>query len=464
MAQRVHWQTKLAGLLALILLVAPRTRIVIVAPLYLIDVLAFLLLISPLRNPRFSWVPRQPFSQIVYIYMAFVVISELRGMLAYGTFIQSVYMMGRFIIAISVFYTLPKLVSSTRDMIPILKGIVAGTLASAIIVIMYSLGPLRPLVVGTIYSSDILNPGWENLLRAVQIYGAGEAAMRGRSLVGAATLTAGFIASVWPLSFLAYKYFENSILWKRTALATTIIAPVGVLMTYGRGAWLMVGAAVFLISVFGLASARKILLMAVAGGVIVFTQFNLHSDLFLMDELIERTRVTIDNPFADVSTTERLYSYIEPFEHLAENPVWLFAGAGRTGNRVSSREGIAGFGGQLYDEGGRATHSAFSMAYYSFGFIAAVCQVLLIINGFLFIFRRMRISRRADTVQKLVWQSLFMCWTTFTLWWASGHGMVGEPRGAMLVFFMYGLMVTFEKLRIMQLPKTRVDRPGMARS
>ena len=36
--------------------------------------------------------------------------------------------------------------------------------------------------------------------------------------------------------------------------------------------------------------------------------------------------------------------------------------------------------------------------------------------------------------------------------------------GAMLVFFMYGLLVSFEKLRIMQIPKTRVVRTGIARS
>ena len=239
-AQGISWQTKLAGLLALLLLCAPRARVVIGAPLYFIDVLAFLLLISPLHSSRFAWVPKTPFTQIVQVYLAFIVVSELRGMLAYGTVIESVYMAGRFMVAGSVFYTLPRIVSSIGDMDLILKGIVVGTLLSAIIVIMYSLGPLRPLVVNTIYSSSILNPGWESFLRAVQLYGGGEAAMRGRSLVGAATLTAGFIASFWPISFLAYRRFENSVIWKRVALITTIVAPIGILMTYGRGAWIMV--------------------------------------------------------------------------------------------------------------------------------------------------------------------------------------------------------------------------------
>ena len=186
----------------------------------------------------------------------------------------------------------------------------------------------------------------------------------------------------------------------------------------------MVISVVVLISVFGMASARKTLLMAILGGAIIYTQFEIDSDLFYMERIIKSSQETIDNPFTDVSSAERLLSYVEPFEHLAGNPIWLVAGSGRAGSKVSNRTGDSRFGGQLYDEGGLATHSAFSMAYYSFGFVAAICQVLLIVKGFRFIYLRMRISRRVSADQKLIWQSLFMCWVAFTLWWGlrSRHG------------------------------------------
>jgi hypothetical protein len=448
MAQKTHWQTKLAGLLILLLLVAPRSRIMVGAPLYFIDLLAIILLVSPLSARRFRWVPKEPFSQVISIYLVLIVISELRGMLAYGTLIESLYMTSRFLIAASIFFTLPRLISSIADLNMLLKGLLLGALASSVMVIMYSLGPLRPLIVGTLYSSELLNPGWQQLVKAVQIYGVGEAAMRGRSLVGAATMTAGFIASVWPLSFLALKKFDKNVFWKRVSLTTAVIAPTAVLMTYGRGAWIMVGSVVVLISVFGMASGRKVLLMAALCAAIVATQFDIDSDDFLMERLIKSSQQTIEDPFADRSTAERLLSYVEPFAHLVDNPIWLLAGSGRTGAKTTGSR----FGGQLFDEGRLATHSAFSMAYYSFGFVAAICQVLLIANGFLFINKRLRMSRRLSHEQKVVWQSLFMCWVTLTLWWSSGHAIVGEPRGAMLIFFMYGLLVSLEKLRIMQLP------------
>ena len=449
-----QWQTKAAGLLAIVLMLAPRTRIVIGAPLYLIDVLAFLILITPLRSPKFSWAPRPGFTQIISVFLVLILVSEIRGMIAYDTVLESIYMMARYVIAVSVFFTLPRLLASSRDINLILKGVVFGTFVSSILVILYSLGPTRSLVVGAIYSNSVINPGWEELIRVVQIFGAGEAAMRGRSLAGAATLTAGFIATTWPLAFLAYRRFEDSLIWKRVALATTVIAPVGILMTYGRGAWLMVTSVILLVAVFGMASGRKILLIAMAAAAIILTQFSINSELFYMEKIIKGTQSTIDNPFTDISTRERVFSYIEPFEHLAENPIWFIVGAGRTGNRVTNRGGLEV---QLYDEGGRATHSAFSMAYYSFGMIAAMCQVLLIFRGFIFILRRMRLSQHSDPHQKLVWQTLFICWCPMTLWWASAHSIVGEPRGAMLLFFMLGLLVVFEKLRLFEVESAKMS-------
>jgi hypothetical protein len=49
--------------------------------------------------------------------------------------------------------------------------------------------------------------------------------------------------------------------------------------------------------------------------------------------------------------------------------------------------------------------------------------------------------------QKLVWQSLLISWSGMTIWWLSGHGMIGEPRGLMLYFFLFSLIISFEKLR-----------------
>ena len=153
-------------------------------------------------------------------------------------------------------------------------------------------------------------------------------------------------------------------MWKWISLATIVVAPIAILMTYGRGAWIMVGVVLILVSVFGLARGRAIVLIVIVGGLIAAPQLDIDSRLFGHDRVIASAKRTIDDPFSDDSTVERLLSYVQPVTHLIENPTWVLLGAGRTGNRVSRTGGI---GGQLYDEVRLATHSGFAMAYYSFG-------------------------------------------------------------------------------------------------
>jgi hypothetical protein len=429
----------------MVLLAAPRCRVVLGAPIYFIDVLAFLLLVLPLRGRLYRWAPSIPISRVAPIYLAAVVVSELRGMIEYGTLMESIYMIARFSLGISLFFTIPRLVSRPDHIDIVLKGLIVGTLVSSVIVILYSLGPTRSLVVSTLFTKTFLNPGWWKLLDQIAIFGAGEAAMRGRSLIGAATMTAGFLSMTWPLAFILFWRLRSDWLWKNIALATVILGPIGVLMTYGRGAWVMTGVIVFLIAIFGLASGRRILLIAVAGMGLAATQFNVDRDLFYFEHIEKKSRSAIDNPFEDASVTERLLSFVQPFNHVADNPSWIVAGAGRTGNRIARTGGLEE---QLYDEGGLATHSGFAMSYYSFGVAAAICQLLFIVLGFRFILSRVRAVPKQDKQEAIVWQALLMSWSCYALWWGSGHGMVGEPRGVMLSFFLMSLLVTFEKLRL----------------
>jgi hypothetical protein len=444
---RIHLALLIAFALVVLLLFAPRTRVAFGAPIYFIDVLAVLALLAQPRTQLYRWVPRLNFVSVAIVYFCAIVVSEFRGMLAYGTPMESVYMMARFLIAGSLVFMIPRLVINQSQIELLVKAAILGTLSAAVVSILYSLGPTRGLVVSTLFSNPYLNPGWESLLRAVAIFGAGESAMRGRSLVGAATMTTGFLATTWPLAFLGYRRFQSSLVWQRLALASAILAPVAMLLTYGRGAWVMVALAVVMLGIFGLASARRLMIMAVVGIAIALTQIDLDRDWFLTERIVKSSQSATDNPFADISVRERLFSYIEPFDYLAEHPEWVLFGGGRTGSRSATRHLV---GEQLYDEGGLATHSAFGMAFYSFGLPGVVCQVALIVLGFLFIRRRMRWAKRVSREQALTWQSLFMCWVMMTLWWGSGHAIVGEARGMMLMFFMLGLIAAFEKMRMIE--------------
>ena len=440
-------QLWLLAVLCVLLMAAPRSRVVFIAPIYFIDILALLLLLLPLHTRLHRWVPRIPMTSVVVVFFLMIIVSETRGMLEYGAVMEPVYMMARYTLALSLFYTIPRVVSRPDHIDLLLKGVMLGTLISSVVVILYSLGPTRSLVIDYLFSNSVLNPSWKRMLEAVAIFGAGEVAMRGRSLVGAATMTAGFLGATWPIAFIAYHKFKKSMLWRRLALATIILAPVAILMTYGRGAWIMVGAVILLIALFGFAHGRRILLAALAVGAIAYSQVNISPDLFFFDRVIGETQETLENPLLDASTKERIYSFVEPFDHLMSNPEWLVAGAGQSGNKMRNRGNIRE---QIYDEIGLATHSGFAKSYYNFGVVAALCQVLFIVLGFHLIITRILHIPKTATEQKFIWQSLLMSWVTYSLWWASGHGMVGEPRGVMLSFLLMGLLLTFEKIRVIE--------------
>ena len=429
--------------LGALLVSIPRSRIVLGAPIYMIDILAFVLLAYSLNARVRSWRPPSPVLKVVWVYMAFLLASEVRGMFDYGLGADSIYMMTRYVLAASLAFSVPRLCRSNVDMDGVMKGLVVGLLFSSLVVIAYSLGPTRGMVSRLIFSWDFINPGWRRLLEVQAIYGAGEVAMRGRSPIGAATMTAGVLAIAWPLSFYALHRAKGAPLWRVFCWAASLLAPLAILVTYGRAAWIMVLAIALLATTFNLAGTRRKLVLAGLVLVFVFTQLNFDRSLLFLDRITQETEASLNEALQDKATRERVYSFVEPFKHLMENPSWTLVGVGRAGNRAVRRSEVEQ---QLYDEGQLATHSGFAMAYYSFGLVAAFCQVGIVLLGWRLILVRLKLVTKWSPNLRLAWQAMLMSWLGMTLWWASGHAIVGEPRGAMLQFFLIGLLVAFDKL------------------
>ena len=380
--------SKLLGLFIFVLLVAPRARVSgIGIPLCLVDVLLIYLFLTARRRSLISSRTSGPIPLLAGIYVIFVCLGETRGMIEYGAFAESAYMMGIFCLAISLVYIVPKMIRTRDNLAVVFKGILVGMLVTSIIVILYSLGATRPLVAGTIFSWDFLNPGGARYLHFLENMG-GEGATRGTSLIGAATMTAGFLGTMWPVAFLAAQWSELGFRWQKFAVLVSVIAPLGLLATYGRTAWLVVIVISIMAGIFGFGGGRRKVFILISLCLLIAYVYGEQSDLFMMDRLKVRTQATINAPLEDPAERERFASYFEPFQHLSENPAWLIAGAGRTGEKLIKRGQIDA---QLFDEGALATHSAFSMAYYAFGLPAAVCQVLLIFSALHMILQQLKV-------------------------------------------------------------------------
>ncbi|MBC2717418.1 MAG: hypothetical protein HF978_19095 [Desulfobacteraceae bacterium] len=277
-----------------------------------------------------------------------------------------------------------------------LKAIVAGLLCASAVTIMYSLAPMRPLVMKTVLSYKFLVPEAESLARKTLYYGGLTEAMRGQSLIGTSTITTGFLGTMWAFTFLA--------------ASNTMILVIGLAIVVLKVGW--------------------------------------QSELFMVDRVFEKTQLAIENPYEEESFAQRLRSFTQPFSHLLEHPFWLIAGAGRIGQKLSSRGNVEA---ELRDLAGLSKHSGFGMAYYCYGLVAAITHTLIMLSGFLLILKRLqKPSPEGAPLYRITWQTFLIAWCGLLFWWLPGHAMIGEARGVILFFFFFGFMMACDRMLLDQ--------------
>jgi hypothetical protein len=243
--------------------------------------------------------------------------------------------------------------------------------------------------------------------------------------------------------FLAREWLKPSRRWHRVATSACVLVPIAILMTYGRTAWLTLIVVTAALLWFRQTGGRRTVIVLVAGVALIVQMFGWRSELFMIDRVVATTRTAIEAPAVGRSERERFLSYVEPFSHLLENPSWVFAGTGRSSERLSRRGNLGA--DLLVDERGRATHSAFSIAYYCFGLLASICQIGFVIFGFAYLLSH--VSRATVPLATSVWQALFASWCGLSVWWLFGHGIAGEPRGSMVFFLVLGLVFSAQAIQ-----------------
>jgi hypothetical protein len=144
-------------------------------------------------------------------------------------------------------------------------------------------------------------------------------------------------------------------------------------------------------------------------------------------------------------------SFTQPFSHLLDNPIWLVAGSGRVGQKLSNRGNVES---ELRDQAGLSKHSGFGMAYYCYGLLAAITHSLIMLNGLRLILKRLQgADLKGSQLYKIVWQTFLMAWCGLLFWWLPGHAMIGEARGVVLFFFFYGFMMSCDRMLMDQVAK-----------
>ena len=422
-------------LIAFFLSGMPKIRVVFGAPLYFVDACIALLFIFALqsRSPRYM----NPAGLLVITacgYWAFILLGELRGAAVYGALIDSVYMLLRFSLAVSLIYSLPRLVASEYALSFVIKGLTIGLLLSGLLAIAYSLPFTRSLAV-SIFSISLINP--------VEVRGYIldiEESLRGQTLIGTSTFSSGVMALLWPLLYMGEALFKSSARWLWLGRVAMVIAPLGILATYGRTAWLSVVLVLCSALLWGSKTKRVLVFfwLFVVGG-IAMQLGGVNSELLMLDRLVKKTEVVLEGEIQGESERERFMAYVEPFYHLLEYPSFFFSGTGAAQRR---------FGGNEYGEGDTASHAVPAMAYYAYGFIGSICQFAFMFVTFRVCYKRMSHARKVLPSLLWMWRSLLGAWCGLLPWWLFAHGPVSQPRGAMAFFLFLSLVLVCERIYV----------------
>ncbi len=407
-------------------------------PLYAIDFLIFMTFVHSLKI-RSLYQGKRPFETLIQFILMFAILGEFGAVVYSGSISEPVYILIRTFLAFSLFYSVSRIVHTRADILAIIKVATLGIIITATLMIMTSLPFTRSIVMSVIFSNLYLEPAAEQAMRSIltMSYFA-DVGVRGRSLVGVSILSGAFINTMWPLIALLYRWPGQIGLWKMLALAGSLLAPLGVVLSYSRGAvlglFLVVGGVLF----FGSGRTRQGVIVAVLVSVSIFSFFGWGSKLFFFERLEERTVAMIENPYEDVRETERLFAYSEPFEHVIDQPQFLVMGEGVSIHKA----------GGPSQQGGKATHAAFAKAHYSYGMIAAFLYVLLVIKGFSYVRWQIKLRKRSGGIASLYSQALFASLLGMLPWFVFGHAAISQPRGAMLFFFLFGLIASLKNFPI----------------
>lgn len=400
------------------------------APLYIIDVFITIVFV---RSQNYKLIHRSFLNNYVLGILVLAVMSELLSMFFLPSVLEGIYMIIRTSLAISLFFSVQKVIQSTRDLETVMKFGFVGLSITAVLMIFSSLPNTRVLVM-PIFNASFLEPA-----EVSQLSEAFEQAivMRGRSLIGVSILSAAFLNSIWPLVLMKPK--EDGIFQRMLRVIVSLLLPIAVVMSYSRGA--IIGLALVALSTLFYATKqlKSMILNAVFIGVLLFSFVGWESDLFMFWKIENKTIQMIEDPTATETDRERLFAYIEPWQHLWDNPQYLYFGRGLSTEKVQKelKTGIK-MGGKGENA---ANHAVFAQAYYSYGLIAAFLYVFLLFSAIKTTFNYCNQSI-PNTFSKTLLPGLL----GLLPWFVLGHAAVSQPRGAMLFFFLMGLVAIQKNL------------------
>jgi hypothetical protein len=180
-------------------------------------------------------------------------------------------------LAISIFYSIQKIIKSETEWQRVLKPLFWASTITALFLVLSSL-PFTRFIVNPIFGIGFLEPASDGV---VEEFLDEETAKRGRSLVGVSILSGAFINAAWPLLLgLRFSRIRFGRRLKKYLPIVMILMPLSVFMTYSRGAILGSILVFVVMQIFNTGKYRAQILAILSVGFIVVNYIGLDSDYF----------------------------------------------------------------------------------------------------------------------------------------------------------------------------------------
>ena len=138
---------KFLCIIVLLLFGAPKINIKLgPIPLYLIDVFILLTMYYARSLPKLTY--KTPYKNLIQFILFMILLNELLNGLRIGTLLQPIYLMFRMSLAVSLFFTVSKIIRKPEHLTTILKYALVGAFITTILLITTSL-PMTSLGAST---------------------------------------------------------------------------------------------------------------------------------------------------------------------------------------------------------------------------------------------------------------------------------------------------------------------------
>ena len=421
---------KSLAITTLLLFGAPKINLKIgPVPFYLIDFFILVTFIYSTKLPGRSRF-KIPYRSLVNFILVMIVSNEIFNGIILQSVLQPIYLIFRMTLAVSLYYSISRIVTKPSDLMYLLKYGLFGAFISSILLITSSL-PMTRGVSEMILSNTVLTPNADRL--SDLLLEQNNSGIRGTSLIGVSILSGAFLNVIWPLLFLMLNFKKPKGALKILFYSTLVLAPIGIIMTYSRGAILALLLISFSMTILQKGKYRRVLSSVLLILFMGFSAVGWNSELFMFDRVQNRTIATFKNPYDDARESERINAYIEPFQHIANNPEYLLIGEGFARNKIALKK-------TQKRRNNRADHAVFAKAYYAYGMITSLAIIALFLLLTRYTYKRISISSSNNIFSYKLSRLSLVLLIGFSSWFSFGHAAVSQPRGAMLMFFVFGLI------------------------